>query len=132
MSVSLQLIQLEGEYIVEVAGFSEISGIYLENTELAISVERAKNNAGQTIALSIRPNSRDDVMPIVFEIPILAQRIILSQLVNGGSLFIAARSIDMNLSDCQAIKAFLQNNGGIWLDSLPKECIREIVNHCSC
>ncbi len=132
MSVSLQLIQLEGENIVEVAGFTEISGIYLENTELAISVERANNSTGQTIELSIRPNSRDDVMPIVFEIPILAQRIILSQLVNGGSLFIVARSIDMNLSDCQAIRDFLQNNGGICLDSLPKECIREIVNHCSC
>ncbi|MDF2875968.1 MAG: hypothetical protein K0R22_2651, partial [Sporomusa sp.] len=31
MSVSIQLIQIEGETIIEVSGFREISGVYLEN-----------------------------------------------------------------------------------------------------
>ncbi|WP_144350024.1 hypothetical protein [Sporomusa termitida] len=127
----MQLIQLAGENIVEVSGFSEINGIYLENTDLDISVAPARNSEAKAIQLSIKPGCRGDVMPLAFEIEMLAQRITLSQLVNGSSLFIVPQAIDMNLRDGKAIKAFLQKSGGIWLDRLPQECIREIVNHCS-
>lgn len=132
MSASLQLIQLDEEKIVEVSGFSALSGIYLENTELDISVSPAGQGKNNTIQLSITPNSRADVLPFSFEIEIIAHRITLAQLVNGSSLVVVPAGVDINLSDSLAIKAALQKSGGIWLDRLPKECIREIIKHCSC
>ncbi|WP_371375044.1 hypothetical protein [Sporomusa aerivorans] len=132
MSVSVQLIQIAGDTSVEVSGISEVSGIYLENNDVEISVESSKDIDDKRIKIFVRANSNIGFRTFSFDIQILSQRIALSQMVNGCKVIIVANSIDENLIDPQAIKALLRREGGIWLDELPKEVIREIVQCCIC
>jgi hypothetical protein len=131
MSVSIQLIQIEGETIIEVSGFREISGVYLENTDVDISVEGLRDIDDKIIRLSVEPNTRKDFAAFAFDIQIIAQRITFAQLLNGSKIFIVPKSIDVALNDTQAIKELLQKNGGIWIDGLPRSCISEIIKNCS-
>ena len=129
MSVTMQLIQLLEEDIVEVSGISEISGMYLENTDVDISVEYFVDD--KTIRLSIKPKNKKNFIPISFDIQIIAQRILVTRLLNGSKVIIVPKSIDEKWSDTPAIRELLQRTGGIWLDGLPRESIREIVKYCS-
>ncbi len=132
MSISVQLIQISGETLVEVSGIREISGMYLENTDVDISVECIKDADDKKMRLSIKPNNKSNFTPFSFDIQIIAQRIALAQLVNGCKVIIVPKSIDENFSDTQAIKESLQGNSGIWIDGLPRETISEIVKYCLC
>lgn len=129
MSVTMQLIQLLEEDIVEVSGISEISGMYLENTDVDISVEYFVDD--KTIRLSIKPKNKKNFIPISFDIQTIAQRILVARLLNGSKVIIVPKSIDEKWSDTPAIRELLQRTGGIWLDGLPRESIREIVKYCS-
>lgn len=129
MSASVQLIQITSETLVEVSGIKEISGMYFENNDVAISVECANDVSDKTIKLSIKLTTNNFVS-FSFDIPILAQRIALSQLISGSKVIIVPNSIDEDLCDIQAIKKSLHRNGGIWIDGLPDECIRKIVKFC--
>jgi len=129
MSVTMQLIQLLEEDIVEVSGISEISGMYLENTDIDISVEYFVDD--KTIRLSIKPKNKKNFIPISFDIQIIVQRILVARLLNGSKVIIVPKSIDEKWSDTPAIRELLQRTGGIWLDGLPRESIREIVKYCS-
>jgi hypothetical protein len=129
MSITMQLIQLLEEDIVEVSGISEISGMYLENTDVDISAEYFVDD--KTIRLSIKPKNKKKFIPISFDIQIIAQRILVARLLNGSKVIIVPKSIDEKWSDTPAIRELLQRTGGIWLDGLPRESIREIVKYCS-
>jgi len=129
MSITMQLIQLLEEDIVEVSGISEISGMYLENTDVDISAEYFVDD--KTIRLSIKPKNKKNFIPISFDIQIIVQRILVARLLNGSKVIIVPKSIDEKWSDTPAIRELLQRTGGIWLDGLPRESIREIVKYCS-
>ncbi|MDF2568847.1 MAG: hypothetical protein K0R55_451 [Sporomusa sp.] len=132
MSISVQLIQISTETLIEVAGIKEISGIYLEDTDVDISVECLTDVNDKKIKLSIKPNNKIIFTPFSFDIQIMAQKIALARLLNGSQIIIVPKSIDENLGDTQAIKELLQSQGGIWIAGLPRETIREMVKYCTC
>lgn len=132
MGIYVQLIQLAEETLVEVSGIREISGMYLENTDVDIFVECIENIGDKKIRLSIKPNDKSHFTSFFFDVQIIAHRIALAHLVNGCTVVIVPEGIDETLSDSQAIKESLQRNSGIWIDGLPKASISEIVKYCLC
>lgn len=130
MSVYTQLDQIMGETVVEVCGIKEICGVYLENTDVNISVECLEDAGKKKIRLSFQPLNNKTFMPFSFVISLTNQRILLSCLTDGGKVIIMPEDITDNLCDMQAIKAVLQKTGGVWLDGLPAKTIKEIINCC--
>ncbi len=131
MSVCIQLGQIAGENVVEVSGIKEVCGIYLEHADVAIAIECVAEAADKKIQLLFTPAGNKAFMPFSFIIPIMAQRLVLARLLDDSKLIIVPESIEEELNDTQAIIAYLQCHGGLWIDGLPKECIKEIVKHCA-
>lgn len=128
----MQLIPIAGEILVEVSGIREIRGVYLENTDVDISVECLNDVDDKKIRLSFKANNNKDFSTVSFAIPIIAYRMIIDRLLNGNKVIVVQDSIDDKLSDTKAIKESLQSNGGIWLDGLPEKIISEIVKYRLC
>jgi hypothetical protein len=131
MSVCVQLTQMAGENVNEVSGIKEVSGIYLESADAAISVECLADAADRKIKLLFRPNGNKNFTPFSISIPILTQRIIIARLVDDSKIIILPESMDEEVNNEQEIQAFLQRIGGMWIDGLPQETIKEIIAYCS-
>lgn len=131
MSVCIQLGQMAGENVVEVSGIKEVCGMYLESSDVAIAIECVAEAADKKIQLLFTPSGSKSFTPFSFVISIMAQRLVLARLLDDSKLIIVPESVEEELSDMQAINAYLQRRGGIWIDGLPKESIKEIVKHCA-
>lgn len=132
MSVCIQLGQMAGDNVVEVSGIKEVCGVHLESSDVAIAVGCEEIAADKRIQLFFSPAGSKSFVPFSIAIPVLAQRIVLARLLDDGKVIIVSESIDEDLCDMQAATVYLQNNGGLWMDGLPRETIKEIIKYCSC
>lgn len=129
MGVCVQLVQIAGETLVEVSGGSTMNGIYLENEQVDISVDWDADEKKIKLTIAAQDHT---IAPVAFALSVAAYRIVLDRLLNGASLVIVPDGIDEDLCDAAAVKSFLQNSGGIWLDGLPREIIQEMLQYYLC
>ncbi|MBP2636423.1 MAG: hypothetical protein H6Q72_2330 [Firmicutes bacterium] len=130
MSICVQVAQIAGVNAVEVSGIKEIAGLCLDSADIAISVFCVTEGADKKIKLSFAPSGSKTFAPFSFTVSILAQRIIIAHLMDDSKVIIVPESIEEELKDAQEVQAFLQRTGGVWLDGLPSENIKEIIACC--
>lgn len=130
MKACIQVAQIAGVNAIEVSGIEEINGLYLENADIAISVTCVTEGADKKIKLSFAPCGNKIFTPFSFAVSVLAQRIIIAHMVDDSKIIIVPESIEEELPDAQAVQALLQQTGGVWIDGLPRESIKEIIACC--
>jgi len=130
MSICVQVAHIAGVNVVEVSGIKEITGLCLNSAEIAISVACATEGADKKIKLSCAPGGNKIFTPFSFAVSILAQRIIIAHLLDDSKIIIVPESIEEDLQDDQAVQAFIQRTGGVWIDGLSKDNIKEIIGYC--
>lgn len=130
MNVCVQVAHIGGVNVVEVSGIKELTGLYLDSSDIAISVTCVTEGADKKIKLSFTPSGSKTFAPFSFTVAVLAQRIIIAHLLDDSKVIIVPESIEEELKDAQEVQALLQRTGGVWMDGLPSENIKEIIACC--